>query len=322
VREGYKEVNRTTRVEKGGGKVFKVERRELDGSTTVFNSKETIEAVAAQTIGDWYRLAYSAPIMANPTLLHDVGFAGDGPVIEAILHGTYEFPPGTDEYTKLLLLEAAVLFCSMEEEKISDMVHRHDFQGFCQTAREKTESSYSRCHFGHYVCASHDNVLSDLHAMSINTIQEIGTTPSRWRNAITVLLEKVFGNRYIDRLRAICLLEADFNWYNKLIFAHHLEQFCRKHDLIPHEQFAKSKSSCEEATLVKNRVCDTSRIMHASFIIGGADLDQCFDRSNAPVAGVCARAHHISASATRLMSHADNHAAHAILSENRLWHIQ
>lgn len=125
--------------------------------------------------------------------------------------------------------------------------------------------------------------------------------PRRWKNAITVLLEKVFGNRFIDRLRAICLLEADFNWLNKLIFAHRLEQFCRKHDLIPPDQFAKSRSSCEEATLVKNTACDLSRIMHSSFIVGGADLDQCFDRSNAPIAGLSARAHKISKSSTRLM---------------------
>jgi hypothetical protein len=78
--------------------------------------------------------------------------------------------------------------------------------------------------------------------------------------------------RFIDKLRAICLLEADFNWLNKLMFAHRLEQYCRKHNIIPAEQFAKSKSSCKEATLVKNFVCDTARIMHNSFCLGGADL--------------------------------------------------
>eukprot|EP00956_Cyclotella_meneghiniana_P026710 scaffold58429_cov56-Cyclotella_meneghiniana.AAC.2 len=41
--------------------------------------------------------------------------------------------------------------------------------------------------------------------------------------------------------------------------------------------------------------------MHSSFIIGGADLDQCFDRSNAPIAGLAARAHRVSRESTRLM---------------------
>jgi hypothetical protein len=79
-----------------------------------------------------------------------------------------------------------------------------------------------------------------------------------------VLLEKVFGVRLIDKLRAICLLEANFNWLNKLIFAHRLEQHCWKHGLVPAEQFAKSRTTCEEASLVKNLICDNSRILHNS----------------------------------------------------------
>jgi hypothetical protein len=85
-------------------------------------------------------------------------------------------------------------------------------------------------------------------------------------------------------------VESNFNWLNKLMFAHQLEQYCWKHNIIPTEQLAKSKSSCEEVTFVKNFVCDTARIMQNSFCLGGADLDQCFDRSNAPVAGVAVRA--------------------------------
>jgi hypothetical protein len=297
----FKDVNKTNWVRKGGGCVFKVEKRELDGTTTVHDTQEAIEAVAGQTICDRYRLAYSAPIMRNPQLLHDVWFTGDGPAINQILRGSYEFPPDTDQYTKLLMLEAAIMYTSLGEDEIVDFVQRLDFQGYWRNAREKTESSKSKLHFGHYVAGSHDNIVSDLHATSLNVIREVGVGPTRWRSAVTVLLEKVLGIRLIDKLRAICLLEADFNWLNKLMFTHRLEQYCRKHNIIPAEQFAKSKSSCEEATLVKNCVCDTARILHNSFSLGGADLDQCFDRSNAPIAGLAARAHHLSAATTRLM---------------------
>jgi hypothetical protein len=65
-----------------------------------------------------------------------------------------------------------------------------------------------------------NNIISQLHTTSLNTIREIGVAPDRWRPSITVLLEKVFGIRLIDKLQAICLLKADFNWLNKLIFAH------------------------------------------------------------------------------------------------------
>eukprot|EP00956_Cyclotella_meneghiniana_P015939 scaffold24808_cov102-Cyclotella_meneghiniana.AAC.4 len=45
-----------------------------------------------KTIGERYRLAYSAPIMTNNKLLEDVGFSGDGPAVESILRGDYVFP--------------------------------------------------------------------------------------------------------------------------------------------------------------------------------------------------------------------------------------
>jgi hypothetical protein len=37
--------------------------------------------------------------MSNNKLLSDIGFAGDGDAVEAILAGTYEFPPDTDPHS-------------------------------------------------------------------------------------------------------------------------------------------------------------------------------------------------------------------------------
>ena len=34
----------------------------------------------------------------------------------------------------------------------------------------------------------------------------------RWLNGLTVMLEKKRGNIDIEKLRAICLFETDFNW--------------------------------------------------------------------------------------------------------------
>jgi hypothetical protein len=178
---------------------------------------------------------------------------------------------------------------------------RSDFQQFWRTAKEKTESLKSGKHFGHYKAGSFDNTISQLHATSLNAIRETGKAPARWKCSVTVLLEKVMGVRRVDKLRAICLLEADFNWLNKLIFAHRLERHCRTNNVVPPELFAKSKLSCEEASLVKNLVCDIARIFHNSLAIVSADLDQCFNRSNGAIAGVAACTHGVSKKSTSLM---------------------
>eukprot|EP00956_Cyclotella_meneghiniana_P023181 scaffold44685_cov45-Cyclotella_meneghiniana.AAC.1 len=242
----------------------------------------------------------------NPNPNH-VGFSGDGPAVESILRGEYVFPEGTDPYTELLMLEAAVLFSSLGKQGIDDWVHSHDFQHFWLYACERTESSKSQLHFGHYMAGAHDKEITKLHVASLNTIRTTETAPDRWHSSVAVLLEKVFGERLITKLHAICLLEADFNWLNKLIFAKRLEPHCIHHGLTPNEQFAKSRSCCEEASLIKNLVNDGGRIHHNSSAITSNDFDQCYDRGCAPISGLAARAHGVSRQSTLLMLNTMQH---------------
>jgi hypothetical protein len=48
-----------------------------------------------------------------------------------------------------------------------------------------------------------------------------------------VLLEKILGNVFVHKLQAICLLAADFTWWNKLIFAKRMMQQAIKAGSIP-----------------------------------------------------------------------------------------
>jgi hypothetical protein len=61
-----------------------------------------------------------------------------------------------------------------------------------------------------------------------------------------VLLEKVFGNIYRDKMRAICLLEADYNWLNKFVFAKQIFEKTFQGDIILVEQFKKRGSHATE----------------------------------------------------------------------------
>ena len=49
------------------------------------------------------------------------------------------------------------------------------------------------------------------------------------------MLEKIAGVASITKLRAILLLEADFNFHNKLIFGSRMLDLARQHDLVPEE---------------------------------------------------------------------------------------
>ena len=57
------------------------------------------------------------------------------------------------------------------------------------------------------------------HVTKLNIALETGLPLGQWVHGLTGLLEKEFGAIYLDKLRATCLIEADFSWFQKLIFS-------------------------------------------------------------------------------------------------------
>ena len=81
--------------------------------------------------------------------------------------------------------------------------------------------------------------LSALHAKKLSLCAKTGIPLARWGRGLTILLEKIMGNNYIHQLRAICLFEADFNWWNKLIFARRMMKLAGEKGCIPDDLFTK-----------------------------------------------------------------------------------
>ena len=55
----------------------------------------------------------------------------------------------------------------------------------------------------------------------------------RWLHSLTVMLEKEAGNINIDKLRAICLFEANLDWVLKVIYAKQMMANARENNLVP-----------------------------------------------------------------------------------------
>ena len=52
----------------------------------------------------------------------------------------------------------------------------------------------------------------------VNLAIQNTTLLQRWKNSVLVMLKKQLNNISVSKLRAILLLEADFNTSNKIIF--------------------------------------------------------------------------------------------------------
>jgi len=242
-----------------------------------FKTKEGVFFACSKNLAERFRLAFSAPC-SHGQLFDDIGFLGDTECARQLLEGTYVFPPGTDDATRLLFEEVAIVYKEINPKTLATYVTVEDFQYYWQQANERISSSYSGLHMGHYKAASFDYGLSALHAAKLSECAKRGLPLARWSYGVTVLLEKIMGNTFVHRLRAICLFEADFNWWNKLVFARRMMQQAHESSIIPDEIFSKKGSHCDGAAMCKTFFCDGSRILHHPAAVEGEDLGDCYDR--------------------------------------------
>ena len=104
---------------------------------------------------------------------------------KAILCGEYEFPPGTDEATVLTLRAAVKIYA--QNKGVADLILRHENFIYWRTARERTESSASCLHFGHYMAQAFSKHLSKLKLMQLNIVLQMGLLLERWLQGLTVM---------------------------------------------------------------------------------------------------------------------------------------
>ena len=156
---------------------------------------------------------------------------------------------------------------------------REDCVTFWRRTRVKTSSPLSGRHFGHYKAASRSNRLSEVHASFQHVASKSGLRLKRWSQGLTVMLEKIEGNIRVDKLRAILLMEADFNQVNKLMFGHRMIKQSEAHNRIPDEAYG-SRASLNAILVAVNRrlVIDIFKQKRRCGAIAGVDAAQCYDR--------------------------------------------
>ncbi len=140
--------------------------------------------------------------------------------------------------------------------------------------------------YRHYKAASFDCYLLAMHTAKLTLAASTGVPLARWGNRLTVLLKKVFRNIYIDKMRTICLLEANYNWLNEFVFAKQMMDKAFQGDIIPAEQFAKRGSKATEGVLTSGLFCNISQALHKTAAIESVDLANCYDDVAHPIVSI------------------------------------
>ena len=240
-----------------------------DGSTKEISAKKKMEEVImAENLSKYHQSENTCPFLKEP-LKSQFGEFGEGHAMEQVRQGTY-LNNHPDPYVRDF-----ISVCSPK----GDMHHMKrtpsDYKKSWQKMREKT-SSYD-LHFGHFKAAcKHDrNIL--VHYVLAEIPFRTGFSPERWQHATNVMILKKAGNYNLEKLRTLCLFQADFNHNNKFLGRTAMAHAVQKNYLAK-EQYSVPGKKCISQALNKRLLFDISRYQKGCLAMGACDLKACHDR--------------------------------------------
>ena len=133
------------------GACFKVQLEEKDSTTVEFSSKHEVQQAIWENIHKKrFYLAEDTPICSG-NLRGSFGYNAVTKTARSILAGSYKFPPDFDQATREILEECAEIRRTVPKNSVSTVISPSDWNGHFGKVKEKTSSSVSTRHLGHYI---------------------------------------------------------------------------------------------------------------------------------------------------------------------------
>ena len=233
-----------------------------------------------------YQQCNHSPFLQEP-LLSDFGYTGATPSADAVLDGTYQPPPGTDDLTRLLLQHMARPPSISAHTTSPDWVSTEDHQRSWSRAKEYTSAGISGIHFGMYKAQAKDPEMAAYDASRRSIAYRCGEFFDRWNKGVDVMLLKASGDQRAHKLRTILLLEADFNMNNKKLSREGMQIAEDAGCVAPEQAGGRRNHRSNETSLNTTLTLDDSRHRRKAMAIASNDAKGCFDRIVHAVANIC-----------------------------------
>lgn len=251
-------------------------------NTITLTTKHEIEEAIIKRNQLHARQALQTPFASTQGLSDAINPNNPNNSIEKILHGSFlnELPP------EIELSEPERVWIQELQQKLQRNVDIYispdDFKVFFKHRKERTASSSSGRHMGHYKilaermeldCAPIVDVITKIINISILTSRPL----QRWKKSAQIMLEKGKG-RFIEHLRIIQLCEADLNFALNVIWGKRLINNAMKHKALDPSQYALPGMTCNSAVWNKVLFCDLLRQTMSTGIMTDYDATVAFDR--------------------------------------------
>jgi hypothetical protein len=209
------------------------------GLVTELSTQEPVEdAIFSKVHGTRYTLAKEAPV-CSAKLFHDFGYLTNTPAPKAVLDETYFPPPNTDTATKELFNKIATIRKKIPKDFVSYVITPAHWKRYWAIVNKETSLSESGLHFGHYKVGCRSNIIAHYHAAWVTVILAHAIQLERWPRELSVMLKKMLGVTLVTKLRAILLMEVDFNASNKIIYGARMMEQAHEYNLMLDEIYSK-----------------------------------------------------------------------------------
>ncbi len=241
-------------------------------------TQDTVENTIFSEIHDKrYTQAGEAPI-CNGNLFQDFGYLANTPASRVVLDGTYKTPTNSDRATAKLFDEIAAFRAVIPKNSVDINITPSQWIQYWQVVNVETSSSELGLHFGHYKVGGKSDIIAHYHAARVTVTLAHAIQLERWSRGLSVMLEKTLGVTLVSKLRAILLMEADFNATNKIVYGDRMMKNVRKYNQMPEEIFSKKNKMANDGTLCKTLFYDITRQARVPSAITSVDASNCFDR--------------------------------------------
>jgi hypothetical protein len=185
------------------------------GEVAEFESQSAVEQAIVDGIHNKrFYLAEQAPICKG-SMREAFGYLASTIAARQVLAGTYSYSEGFNQATCDLCEACARIRLGIPPHSVVTEISHTDWSTCWAKANEKTSSSESGLHFGHYKVVSCSSRASHHQALKTSLALKRDSALSRWSRGLSVILEKMHGCTLVSKLRAILLMEADFNFLKK-----------------------------------------------------------------------------------------------------------
>lgn len=244
-------------------------------SVNTVGKEVTEKAILNSLVQKFGRLTEGTPLMEGPLALALRPVCENEEMHSVLLEGGVGIP-GIDENFELML---SILSGHFYQNALDGSISREDYVQFWKGADERTSLSPSIGHFGHYKAAVGFPTLENVYAPTCHTACSSGIPLEGWKRRFNCMLEKKEGKIRLDKLRAILLMEADFNFSDKLIFCSRILEQAEKHHALPNENAgSRNRRSYIKVAPKRGPVGNRLRLLNRPGCIIPADAHTCYDQ--------------------------------------------